>query len=256
MMIQLQKELAVRVGAWAWDSGGRRRRRRRQGRGATKHGAHAPCGPVLPTPQHSRGCWSVLYSCCLLGATAAACGEGGAALASGPGASSATDVRRGRRLRCTVAARLPPQEERFEDAAQLQAHINHQMTNNRLLRLVVAMESALTGGSWRGRQRGAQAVCCGTSMHSPSSPSCLICGWKQGRPSCKEGRARKGCACLLVGTAARRCQLWAGLSIAAVRSLTVTAFCCAPHTCRWPLRRGCRPAGRVPHPAAGRRGRC
>lgn len=35
------------------------------------------------------------------------------------------------------------QEERFEDAAQLQHQISHEMTHNQQLRLVVAMESAL-----------------------------------------------------------------------------------------------------------------
>jgi len=48
--------------------------------------------------------------------------------------------------------RLPlnalPQEERFEDARAFHEHIVHEMTHNVLLRLVVAMESALTDGRY------------------------------------------------------------------------------------------------------------
>lgn len=43
---------------------------------------------------------------------------------------------------------LAVKEERFEDAGQLQKHIYHEMTHNQLLRLVVAMESALGDGRY------------------------------------------------------------------------------------------------------------
>ena len=43
---------------------------------------------------------------------------------------------------------LAVKEERFEDAQQLQQHIYHEMTHNQLLRLVVAMESALSDGRY------------------------------------------------------------------------------------------------------------
>jgi len=43
---------------------------------------------------------------------------------------------------------LAVKEERFEDAQQFQEHIMHEMTHNRLLRLVVAMESALADGRY------------------------------------------------------------------------------------------------------------
>lgn len=43
---------------------------------------------------------------------------------------------------------LAVKEERFEDARQFQQHILHEMTHNRLLRLVVAMESALADGRY------------------------------------------------------------------------------------------------------------
>eukprot|EP00879_Flechtneria_rotunda_P002717 GHRR01002923.1.p1 GENE.GHRR01002923.1~~GHRR01002923.1.p1 ORF type:complete len:338 (+),score=69.67 GHRR01002923.1:93-1106(+) len=43
---------------------------------------------------------------------------------------------------------LAVQEERFEDAHQLHQHIVHEMTHNRILRLVVAMESALADGRY------------------------------------------------------------------------------------------------------------
>lgn len=43
---------------------------------------------------------------------------------------------------------LAVKEERFEDAQQFQEHIVHEMTHNRLLRLVVAMESALADGRY------------------------------------------------------------------------------------------------------------
>lgn len=43
---------------------------------------------------------------------------------------------------------LAVKEERFEDAQQFQENIVHEMTHNRLLRLVVAMESALADGRY------------------------------------------------------------------------------------------------------------
>eukprot|EP00882_Tetradesmus_deserticola_P003683 GHRQ01003897.1.p1 GENE.GHRQ01003897.1~~GHRQ01003897.1.p1 ORF type:complete len:336 (+),score=101.75 GHRQ01003897.1:288-1295(+) len=43
---------------------------------------------------------------------------------------------------------LAVKEERFEDAQQFQESIVHEMTHNRLLRLVVAMESALADGRY------------------------------------------------------------------------------------------------------------
>lgn len=43
---------------------------------------------------------------------------------------------------------LAVKEERFEDAQSFQEHIVHEMTHNRLLALVVAMESALADKRW------------------------------------------------------------------------------------------------------------
>lgn len=39
---------------------------------------------------------------------------------------------------------LAIKDQRFEDARQFQQHIYHEMTHNHLLRLVVAMEAALS----------------------------------------------------------------------------------------------------------------
>jgi len=43
---------------------------------------------------------------------------------------------------------LAVKEERFEDAATFQQHIVHEMTHNQVLRVVVAMESALSDGRY------------------------------------------------------------------------------------------------------------
>ncbi|KAF8065518.1 hypothetical protein HT031_003119 [Scenedesmus sp. PABB004] len=48
----------------------------------------------------------------------------------------------------TLQKELAVKEERFEDARQFQESILHEMTHNRLLRLVVAMESALADGRY------------------------------------------------------------------------------------------------------------
>ncbi|PNH06309.1 hypothetical protein TSOC_007324 [Tetrabaena socialis] len=56
--------------------------------------------------------------------------------------------RRGEEVMFTLQKDLAVKEERFEDAREMQQPIYHEMTHNRMLRLVVAMESALADGRY------------------------------------------------------------------------------------------------------------